>query len=684
MNQKTTPPSPSQVILGAFVVLLALGAATLAGLAVTGAAAPLQLADPGPVVRWGLPVVRGITDFSTAATIGALSMAVFATKAPSWQFTRLINLAGLSAIAWTIFGLLTTVMTYLSVTGVGISGSQSFGDGLWLFVTSIGLGQSLAMNVIAGAAVSTIAFVVVGLRSALIPTVIAFAGLFPLAVSGHASANTGHAMAVNSLGLHLVGVSVWVGGLMAAVALRSADLDSNLLAARRYSDLAGFAYFVIAVSGVAAASVRIYSFAELNTDYGHLVLLKSAILLGLGVLGAYYRRRILNRGALAKHFWSLVGCELALMGVAMGLATALAHTAPPQHNVDLSNPTPAQILTGEKLPPDLTALRWFTASKIDLVWLLVAVLGIALYLAGVRRLAKRGDKWSLPRTLSWIAGMLLLAWITCGPMGVYEQYLFSVHMIAHMMLTMAVPLLLVPGAPVTLLSRAVKARTDGSRGVREWVLWAVHTPYARFVANPYFAAINFASSLVVFYYTPLFGWATRDHLGHEWMVVHFLITGYLFVQSLVGIDPGPKPINYPVRLMIMLGTLTFHALFGLSLMMGNGLLLADWFGAMGRTWGENPLQDQQTGGAIAWGIGEFPAAFLTLLVSVQWFKSDARDAKRLDRASDRSGGADIESYNQMLAARAARREQAEIQREAAFEASAQKKADDDRSYEGEQ
>ena len=661
-----------------------MGFATLVGLAVTGAANPLSIADPGPLVRWGLPVVRAVTDLATAVTIGALCMAVFATSPQSWQFRRLLNLAGIAASVWTIAGGATTLMTYLSVTGVPISADQSFGDGLWLFLSSIGLGQSLSVNVLIGATVALIAFWVVGLRSALLATVLAFAGLVPLAVSGHASSNTGHAMAVNSLGLHLVGVSVWVGGLVAAVALRSADSESNLVTARRYSDLAGFAYLVIAVSGIAAASVRLQSLVDLNSDYGHLVVVKAVILVAVGVMGAYYRRRILNLGALAKHFWGLVGLELTLMGLAMGLATALAHTAPPANFINLANPTPAQILTGEKLPPELTPLQWFTASKIDLVWLLVSVLGIALYLAGVRRLVKRGDKWSLPRTLSWIAGMLLLAWITCGPMGVYEQYLFSVHMIAHMMLTMAVPLLLVPGAPVTLISRAVKARTDGSRGVREWVLWAVHTPYARFVANPYFAAVNFAASLVVFYYTPLFGWSTRDHLGHEWMVVHFIITGYLFVQSLVGIDPGPKPINYPVRLMIMLGTLTFHALFGLSLMMGNGLLLSDWFGAMGRTWGQNPLQDQQTGGAIAWGIGEFPAAFLTLLVSVQWFKSDARDAKRLDRASDRSGGADIEQYNQMLAARAARREQAEQQREAAFDAAQRDRAHENRDYEGQE
>ena len=84
-------------------------------------------------------------------------------------------------------------------------------------------------------------------------------------------------------------------------------------------------------------------------------------------------------------------------------------------------------------------------------------------------------------------------------------------------------------------------------------------------------------------------------------------------------------------------------------MSGDGLLLADWYGAMGRTWGEDPLTDQQTGGAIAWGIGEMPAAVLTIIVSIQWFRSDVRDAKRLDRASDRSGNKDVDDYNAMLA-----------------------------------
>jgi putative copper resistance protein D len=176
------------------------------------------------------------------------------------------------------------------------------------------------------------------------------------------------------------------------------------------------------------------------------------------------------------------------------------------------------------------------------------------------------------------------------------------------------------------------------------------------VSHPIFAAVNFAGSLVLFYFTPAFSWSVHDHLGHQWMTVHFLITGYLFVQAIVGIDPGPHRIAYPVRLMLLIGTLAFHAFFGLALMDGAALLLPEWYGAMGRSWGSTPIADQHDGGAIAWGIGELPTAVLTIIVSVQWARSDQRDSKRLDRASDRSGNQDLEDYNAMLA-RLAKREE---------------------------
>jgi putative copper resistance protein D len=264
-------------------------------------------------------------------------------------------------------------------------------------------------------------------------------------------------------------------------------------------------------------------------------------------------------------------------------------------------------------------------------------------------LRKRGDKWPIHRTVFWVAGIVLLFYITSGGINVYEKYLFSQHMLAHMVLTMMVPLLLVPGAPVTLALRAIRKRTDGSRGGREWILLAVHSRFADVISNPIVAAVLFAGSLWLFYYTPLFRWATTDHVGHEWMITHFLITGYLFVQSLIGVDPVKYRLAYPFRLLLLLGTMAFHAFFGLSIMTNQGLLLADWFGAMGRTWGATPLVDQQTGGGIAWSVGEIPTVILAIVVAIQWSRTDDRETKRRDRNADRTGEAELNAYNERLA-----------------------------------
>jgi putative copper resistance protein D len=225
-------------------------------------------------------------------------------------------------------------------------------------------------------------------------------------------------------------------------------------------------------------------------------------------------------------------------------------------------------------------------------------------------------------------------------------------MIAHMVLGMMVPVLLVPAAPITLALRSIRKRDDGSRGPREWILLAVHSKLFNFFANPIVAAILFASSLLIFYYTPLFSWASTDHVGHEWMIIHFSIVGYLFVSTLIGIDPAPSRPPYPLRLIILLGTMAFHAFFGLSLITGTGLLSADWYGAMG--WGPAipALSDQQTAGGIAWSIGEIPTIALAIVVAVMWSRSDSRESKRYDRKAERDGDAELEEYNAMLAKRA--------------------------------
>ena len=634
--------------LQAIAVVLAAGLiSVVVGLVIAGGADPLQFSDPGPVVRWGAPFAKLVMNFAMATTVGSLVLSAFAGNLE--ERSKFSRVSSGAAALWAGAAAVNFVMTYLSVSGSAISYGSAFSDGLWLFATQIELGTLLVWNL--GFAfllsLSTLAFN--GRRMNAVNAAIAIAGLYPLAASGHASGDAGHALAVNSLLMHLVGISIWVGGLIALYAVFKGDNQRTAVLVSRYSTLAFVAFIMVAVSGVTSGIIRLYEPADLFSSYGLLLMLKAALLVVLGLFGARHRLGLVKKLAeRSVSFWRLAIFELGVMGLAVGMGTALARTQTPLDAAEFVPLTPAEILTGDKLPPELTDLAWVTVWDIDVLWMSVCLGAIALYLYGASVLRKRGDKWPVVRTISFVSGMLVLLYVTNGAMNAYQEYLFSVHMVGHMVLSMMVPVLLVPGAPVTLLSRAQAPRKDGSWGMREWVLWAVHTPFAWFVSHPLFAGLNFALSLVMFYYTPLFRWATEEHLGHQWMLIHFLITGYLFVQSLMGVDPQPHRTGYPIKLMLLIGTMAFHAFFGLGLMNERSLLLADWFGAMGRTWGDDPLADQAIGGAFAWGVGEIPTIVIALIVVTQWSRSDDRERKRLDRASDRSGNRDLEDYNQML------------------------------------
>ena len=108
---------------------------------------------------------------------------------------------------------------------------------------------------------------------------------------------------------------------------------------------------------------------------------------------------------------------------------------------------------------------------------------------------RRGDRWPVHRPVLWTLGVLALFALTNGGLNTYERFLFSAHMMLHMALTMVVPLLLVPAAPITLALRAIKRRTDGSRGGREWLLAAVHSKVANFLTHPVHEVLHRLSAM---------------------------------------------------------------------------------------------------------------------------------------------------------------------------------------------
>ncbi|MEO6826500.1 MAG: cytochrome c oxidase assembly protein [Microbacteriaceae bacterium] len=645
---------PAALVGAAFLALLA-------SLAIGGAANAPLLADPGAVVRFGLPMAKLLVNLSAAGLIGSLILTCFALSSSEPEFGKALDFAAAAAAMMTVTSAITGFFTYLSVSGIPLGFDEQFSAGISTFLTSIALGQAWLATTLIAAVLTILCFAVRNRTALVFVTALALLALLPMAQQGHAAGTAGHDAAVTSLGLHLVGAAVWIGGLLTVVIIRRTLDDGRIVPViERYSTLAIICFVVVAASGYINAELRVGTLEKLLTPYGILVLFKVAALVALGVFGAGQRRFLiarLRRGGSRGTFWWLVSAELVFMGIASGVAAALARTATPVEQTIGSAPTPAEILTGEPLPPPLTMTSYFTGWNFDLIWILACAFGAFFYLAGVWRLHRRGDHWPLHRTILWITGLVLLFYITNGGVNVYEKYLFSSHMLAHMALTMMVPLLLVPGAPITLAMRAITKRTDGSRGAREWIMLAVHSRIAGILTTPVVAAVLFAGSLWVFYYSPLLGWATTDHIGHEWMITHFIVTGYLFVQSLIGIDPVKHRLSYPFRLLLLLATMGFHAFFGLSLMLTHNLLLANWFGAMGRTWGDSPLVDQQAGGGIAWSVGEIPTAALAIIVAIMWSRSDEKESKRLDRNADRTDDAELKAYNARLTRLAERENQ---------------------------
>ena len=643
---------------GAAVLLAVAPAVALALLQVTGALVGPEivgLPDAGRLTRYGLPVAQAIRDVAAILTVGLLVIAcccLAPTRRNATEISgvhqRLADLAVASGIAWAWAGLSLLALTYADVAGVS-PGSPGFTSGVWYFALNFDLGRYLLASTLVGGAVAVGGAVVRTFGGLALLAVIALAGLWPMALTGHAVGVFDHNTAVDLQAWHLAGLAVWVGGL-AALATVHRRLGSRLVpAVRRFSTLAGGCLVVVAASGVLGAVLRLDA-DELLSSYGGLVALKILFISLLAGAGWWHRRRLVARMATGAsgQFWRLVLAELVVMAAATGTGVALSRSDPPGGATE-QVVSAAESVLGARMPPEPGLVEWFTQWRVDAVWLPVAVFMAAWYVRAWWQLRARGDRWSMLRLVAWLFGWLLLVWATAGAPGVYGRVMFSMHMVQHMTIATAVPAFLVLGAPVTLALRTLPRRRDGSRGPREWILTIVHSRLAGLLGHPLVAAGLFVVSLATFYYSSLFELTLRTHTGHLLMTLHFLLTGYLFVAALVGVDPGPRRPPFPFRALLLMVTFGFHALFSVTLMANSTILAEGWFAPIDRPWGATLARDQYVGAQLSWALGDYPLLILGGALIVAWVGADGRERRRFDRQEDRDDGAKLAAYNAYLA-----------------------------------
>ncbi|MPZ63649.1 MAG: copper resistance protein CopD, partial [Propionibacteriales bacterium] len=389
------------------------------------------------------------------------------------------------------------------------------------------------------------------------------------------------------------------------------------------------------------------------TAYGWLLLGKVAALAALGCFGARHRARTIpaldagQRGA----FRRLAAGEVAVMAAAMGLAVALSRTTPPVPE-DPGEVTLARSVLNFPVPPEPNLWRLISQIYPDAAFAIGCLAALGLYLAGVQNLRRRGDHWPIGRTTAWVLGVGLIGFVQLSGLMSYGMTMLSVHMVQHLVLMLVSPVLLVFGGPVTLTLRVLAPAPRRELGLRERLLALMHSWPVRVLTHPLVALALFVSGPFIVYFSGLFEAAMGDHHGHTLMSLYFLLTGYLFYEVLLGIDPLPKRPRYLARVGLQIAAIVFHAVFGLALMESGRLIAGDYYRLLASDieWLPELLADQRLAGSITWAFSALPGLAVIVVLLLQWSRSDEREARRFDR---REGDAEAQ-----------RQEYAEVQRQA--------------------
>ncbi|RVW05475.1 cytochrome c oxidase assembly protein [Rhodococcus xishaensis] len=647
--------SGSGVMYAVSAVLAGVVAALVVAMSAAQALVLLGIPDPGPFTTYGLPAISAIGEVAAVITVGSLLFAAFMVPPQKSGVLdvdgyRAVRAASHAAFAWALCAVLLVPLTLSDTSGQPFTVAIEPGN-LWSAIGQVE--NAVAWAWTAGLAVVLAVAARLALRWAWTPFLLLLSviTMMPLAFTGHSSAGGSHDVATNSLIWHLVAAAFWAGGLFALLAHARRRGAHSDVAARRFSFVATICFVAMAVSGVVNAFVRMPLDEVLTTTYGRLVIAKVVALVVLGVFGWFHRRRSLpalaadpeSRGALLR----FAGAEALVFAATIGLAVGLGRTPPPPPE---SIPTLTEVELGYNLAGPPTFARLALDWRFDLIFGTAAIVLAVLYAVGLRRLRSRGDSWPLGRSIAWFAGCLVLLVATSSGVGRYAPAVFSVHMGAHMALSMLAPVLLALGGPFTLALRALRpAGKDGVPGPREWLLSFLHSPISRFLTHPLVAAALFVGGFYALYLGGIFSAAVDSHAAHLLMNLHFILSGYLFYWVVIGVDPSPRNLQPITKLAVVFGSLPFHAFFGIALMSMGEVMGATFYRSLGLGWNEDLLRDQQLGGSIAWATGEMPLVIIMLALLIQWSRSDQRTARRVDRAAQRDDDAELAAHNAMFA-----------------------------------
>jgi putative membrane protein len=232
-------------------------------------------------------------------------------------------------------------------------------------------------------------------------------------------------------------------------------------------------------------------------------------------------------------------------------------------------------------------------------------------LTGTPAVNAEADGPSIAQRASFFQALFLLFVTLNGPLhDLSDYYLFSAHMVQHLILTLVVPPLLLFGTPGWMLRPLLRVPVVGR--------------VFRMLTSTASSFLWFNVVLAVWHLPPMYNAALEFHAVHILQHLMFISTAVLMWWPLTSRMAELPRLAFPGQMLFCFLMVIPMSVVSIYIVMADSLLYPAYATAP-RIFGITPLDDQQYGGLIMWIPGGVFFYAVMTVVFFRWVNRDAED-----------------------------------------------------------
>jgi putative membrane protein len=244
-------------------------------------------------------------------------------------------------------------------------------------------------------------------------------------------------------------------------------------------------------------------------------------------------------------------------------------------------------------------------------WDIHPSVAIGLALFGGLYLFLGGGKASRSQQLSFWAALVVMFFSLDGPLhDLSDTYLFSAHMLQHLILTLVFPPLLLFGTPAWVVRPLLRPR---------WIM-----ALARVATRPLMAGVIFSTPILLWHIPQFYELAMRHHNLHIVQHLVFIATSVIMWWPVLSPVPELPRASYPVQMVYLFLLGLPMSLVGALITLSDTPLYPFYVAAPLRVWGLSAVADQEYGGLLMWVPGTL--VFWVAMTAV-WFRWAYRETR---------------------------------------------------------